>query len=116
MIKDTDEQSDEETIMARSGRCLRAGACFCPCGVGGASASWYPHELTHLCKLPTPHPIGILMEASIINSISNPSPFSGEVAGSGIWEGAENFRLLIMACMVFLVTSLDPGAHLESPH
>lgn len=74
------------------------------------------HELTHLCKLPKPHPIGILMEASIINSISNPSPFSEEVAGSGMWEGAENFRLLIMACVVFLVTSLHPGAHSESPH
>ena len=33
-----------------------------------------------------------------------------------MWEGAENFRLLIMACVVFLVTSLHPGAHSESPH
>ena len=56
------------------------------------------------------------MEASIINSISNLSPFSGEVAGSEIWEGAGNVRLPIMACVVSLVASLDPGAQLESPH
>lgn len=57
-------------------------------------------------------PIRILMEASIINSISNPSPFSGEVAGSGIVGRGLEMSGFIMACVVSLVASLDPGAHL----
>lgn len=34
IIKDTDEQLDEEIYKARYGRALRRGASFCPCGIG----------------------------------------------------------------------------------
>ena len=115
MIKDTDEQPDEEIHGMKSGSVLSTGM-FDPWNWGPS-----PSQCGYFLQPgSSPNPIlwgfyggSITKAGSIINSIPNPSPFSG----------GEDVGLKVLSFQSWLGLSGDqsppgghPGAHPEAPH